>query len=494
MNALLLIACLAAAPAPDAPVPAADGPPVSVLFVLTDDHRHDHLGCAGHPVLKTPHIDALAARGVRFENAFVTTSICAASRATIFSGHYEISHRCTFGTPPLRPELVRDSYPAVLKRAGYRTGFAGKFGVKVPRGARGEMFDVYEPIDRTPYFRKQPDGAPRHTADLIGDAAERFIGSTPADRPFCLSLSFNAGHAEDRDLRDHYPYPETEAELYRTEKLPPIGPAPPGAFEALPDFLKESMNRDRWQWRWHSGFQRDRNLRDYYRLLSAADRNVGRAVAALERAGRLESTLVIVTGDNGYYMGSRGLAGKWSHFEESLRVPLVIAGPGVAAAPGVAGSLQEAGRDVRAVALNVDLPATMLDACGRPVPGHYQGRSLVPLLRGEDAPADWRADFLAEHRMNHDRIPKWQGVRGERWVYAKYYEQRERGAEGPFEFLHDLAADPLQLKNLATEPASADDLARMRARSEELGRRWRSGGETASGKSGKTTLPGEAPR
>ncbi|QDT18128.1 sulfatase family protein [Alienimonas californiensis] len=469
MTALLLTALLAAAPDAGGQGGNAGSPPVSVLFVLTDDHRHDHLGCAGHPVLKTPHIDALAARGVRFENAFVTTSICAASRATIFSGHYELSHGYTFGKPPLREELIRDSYPAVLKRAGYRTGFAGKFGVGVPRGSQAEMFDVYTPIDRSPYFRRQPDGTLRHTADLIGDAAERFVASTPADQPFCLSLSFNAGHAEDSDLRDHYPYPETEAELYRDEKLPSIGPAPPKAFDALPTFLQESMNRDRWQWRWHSNFQRERNTRDYYRLLSAADRNVGRAIAALQQAGRLEKTLVIVTGDNGYYMGSRGLAGKWSHFEESLRVPLVVAGPGVAAAPGIAGSEQEAGRDVAAIALNVDLPATMLDACGQSVPEHYQGRSLVPILKGE-TPADWRTDFLAEHRMNHPRIPKWQGVRGERWVYANYYEQSP-----PFEFLHDLSADPLQLKNLATDPAFADELDRLRNRSTELGRMLESG-------------------
>ncbi|MFH5803291.1 sulfatase [Alienimonas sp. DA493] len=479
MTPLLLAALLAAASADGAP-PEGDGgagdggsPPVSVLFVLTDDHRHDHLGCAGHPVLKTPHIDALAARGVRFENAFVTTSICAASRASIFSGHYELSHGHTFGKPPLREELVRDSYPAVLKRAGYRTGFAGKFGVGVARGAQAEMFDVYEPINRSPYFHKQPDGSLRHTADLIGDRAEEFIASTPSDQPFCLSLSFNAGHAEDRDLRDHFPYPETEADLYRNEKLPPIGPAPPQAFNRLPEFLQESMNRDRWQWRWHSNFQRERNTRDYYRLLSAADRNVGRAIAALEQAGRLENTLVIVTGDNGYYMGSRGLAGKWSHFEESLRVPLVVAGPGVNGAGGAGGGSgigeRGAGRVEDAVALNVDLPATMLDACGQPVPEHYQGRSLVPFLKGE-TPADWRTDFLAEHRMDHPRIPKWQGVRGERWVYANYYEQSP-----PYEFLHDLSADPLQLKNLATDPAFADQLGTMRARSAELERMRESG-------------------
>ena len=480
MTLPLLAACLFV-PADAGPAdagPAEGGRRPNVLFVLTDDHRHDHLGCAGHPVLQTPHLDALAARGVRFDRAFVTTSICAASRASIFTSHYEASHRYTFGTPPLRAELVRDSYPAVLKRAGYRTGFAGKFGVGVPRGAPAEMFDSFERIDRTPYFHKQPDGTLRHTADLIGDAAVRFLEDTPDLRPFCLSLSFNAGHAEDRDLRDHYPHPETEAALYRTEKLPPIGPAPPAAFGALPKFLQESMNRDRWQWRWHSGFQRERNTRDYYRLLSAADRNVGRVVAALEESGRLADTLVIVTGDNGYYLGSRGLAGKWSHFEESLRVPLILAGPGVHGAgenaPGAGG-----GRVSDAVALNVDLPATMLGACGVAVPGHYQGRSLGPILTGE-APADWRTDFFAEHRMDHPRIPKWKGVRGSRWVYANYYKQAP-----PFEFLHDLEADPTQLRNLAGDPAAAADLARMRERCAELERLWASGGAGLSGGTGE---------
>ena len=446
MTPLLLAALLAAGPAAG----GADRRP-DILFVLTDDHRGDHLGCAGHPVLKTPHIDALAARGVRFENAFVTTSICAASRATIFTGHYEASHRFTFGTPPIRSALVRDSYPALLKNAGYRTGFAGKFGVGLDGDPR-DWFDEFEKIDRSPYLHEQPDGSLRHTADLIGDMAERFIGSTPADVPLCLSLSFNAAHAEDRDLADHYPYPEAEADLYKTETLPPVGPAPPGAFDQLPEFLRNCMNRDRWQWRWHSGFQRERNTRDMYRLLTAADRNVGRAVAALEAAGRLENTLVIVTGDNGVYLGSRGLAGKWSHFTESMSVPLVIAGPGVT----------RRGEVEPALALNVDLPATMLAAAGVAVPAHYQGRSLGPLLRGA-APEDWRTDFFTEHRMVHDRIPKWAGVRGERFVYATYYEQ-----ELPFEFLHDRAADPTERRNLAADPAFAADLARLRDRAAGL--------------------------
>ena len=113
----------------------------NILYFLIDDQRNDTLGCAGHPILKTPVVDSLAAEGVRFENAFVTTSICAASRASIFTGLYERTHGFTFGTPPISAEPVSASYPALLRKAGYQTGFIGKFGVKVGKGARSEMFD-----------------------------------------------------------------------------------------------------------------------------------------------------------------------------------------------------------------------------------------------------------------------------------------------------------------------------------------------------------------
>ncbi|MGM0487729.1 MAG: sulfatase-like hydrolase/transferase, partial [Planctomycetota bacterium] len=139
----------------------ADQPP-NIIFFLSDDQRADFLGCAGHPIVKTPHIDNLAADGTRFENAFVTTSICAASRATLFTGLWERSHKYTFGTPPIDMAMIEASYPAVLKRAGYRTGFVGKFGVNAGEGGVEEMFDSFVPLGRNPYFKKQDEGSPRH--------------------------------------------------------------------------------------------------------------------------------------------------------------------------------------------------------------------------------------------------------------------------------------------------------------------------------------------
>ena len=185
---------------------AADKRP-NIIFFLTDDQRYDHMGCAGHPVLKTPTMDHLAAGGVRFTNAFVTTPICAASRASMFTGLHERTHKYTFFAVPLAKSLTDNSYPSLLRAAGYRTGFFGKFGVEVQPGVRQQMFDAYERIFRAPYLKKQPDGSLRHTTELIGDHAIDFLKAQSTDQPFCLSLSFNAPHAEDADKKTPYPCP-----------------------------------------------------------------------------------------------------------------------------------------------------------------------------------------------------------------------------------------------------------------------------------------------
>ncbi|NQT12518.1 MAG: sulfatase-like hydrolase/transferase, partial [Planctomycetes bacterium] len=189
---------------------SADDDRPNILFFLVDDQRNDTLGCAGHPILETPTVDRLAETGVRFANMFVTTSICAASRASIFTSLHERTHRFTFGTPPISELHTGASYPAVLRKHGYRTGFIGKFGVGVAGDGKSAMFDYFQPIGRNPYLKKQPDGTLRHESELAGDRAIEFLQSNPTDRPFCLSVSFNAVHAEDADKRPgigHYPWP-----------------------------------------------------------------------------------------------------------------------------------------------------------------------------------------------------------------------------------------------------------------------------------------------
>jgi arylsulfatase A-like enzyme len=424
----------------------------NVIFFLSDDQRADFLGCAGHPILKTPVIDGLAASGVRFENAFVTTSICAASRATIFTGLYERSHKYTFGTPPIAKELVDASYPVVLGKAGYRTGFVGKFGVGVVGGG-ANMFDWFVPLNRNPYFKKQPDGSLRHLTEIVGDRAIEFLRGCEEDEPFCLSVSFNAAHAEDSDKVNHYPWPKAEDGLYEDVAIPP--PLVSTDFwEKLPAFFHTSMHRDRWFWRWDTPEKYQRNVRAYYRMITGLDRVIGRVLSELEELGMTDNTVVIFSGDNGYYKGSRGFAGKWSHFEESLRVPLVVYDPRL--------PTDLRGRVLDQMALNVDIPATIVDVAGLEVPDLYQGHSLMPLVQGKE-PKDWRRDFFCEHLFDNVSIPKWEGVRGERYMYARYFENLPEG-----EFLHDLETDPQELENLASDPDDADALARMRRRCDEL--------------------------
>jgi len=437
---------------------APDGRRPNILFLLIDDQRNDTLGCAGHPILKTPVVDGLAARGVRFTNAFVTTSICAASRASIFTGLHERTHRFTFGTPPIRQDHLDASYPSLLRKAGYRTGFIGKFGVKVPKGATGRMFDVFRPHGRNPYHHKQPDGSTRHETEVACDRAVEFLRAHPADKPFCLSVSFNAVHAEDGDKRPgvgHYPWPKAVDGMYEDVNVPAPRLGEPEVYDSQPEFLKKSLNRQRFFWRWDTPEKYQTNIRAYFRMISGVDRGIGRVLAELERRGLADNTVVIYTGDNGYYMGQRGFAGKWSHYEESLRVPLIVHDPRL--------PKQRRGTTNEATALNIDIPATMLELAGVSVPDHYAGRSVVGLMKGR-TPPDWRRDFFCEHLMDTGtRIPKWEGVRGERYVYARYFQQ-----EPVYEFLHDLKRDPDQLRNLASDPAHAAVLARMRARCDKL--------------------------
>jgi arylsulfatase A-like enzyme len=192
-------------------------------------------------------------------------------------------------------------------------------------------------------------------------------------------------------------------------------------------------------------------MKAYLRMISGIDHVVGRVHDKLKKLGIDNNTIIIFTGDNGYYAARREFAGKWSHYEESLRVPLVIYDP----------RKPQKHLVVHQIALNIDLPATMLDLAGLSVPKSYQGKSLSPLLKGKSQ--KWREDSFHEHLMNYSKIPKWEGVRNERYVYANYFQQ-----DPPYEFLHDLKKDPHQLKNFVDHPEYKEILVKLRKRSTQL--------------------------
>jgi arylsulfatase A-like enzyme len=182
----------------------------------------------------------------------------------------------------------------------------------------------------SPFFKEQPDGTKRHETQILGDWGINFLSEQPKDKPFCLQISFNATHAEDNDRRPgigHFPWPKVTDGMYEDETMPLPPLNDPGIYQSQPHFLKKSLNRQRYFWRWDTPEKYQTNMRAYFRMISGIDHVVGRLVAELKKQGLAENTVIIYTADNGYYLGDRGFAGKWTHYQESLRVPLVVYDP-----------------------------------------------------------------------------------------------------------------------------------------------------------------------
>ena len=429
----------------DTPEPS---PPNMILFV-TDDQRHDALGCTGNPIIHTPAMDDLATCGIRFEQAFVTTPICAASRASIFTGLYERAHGYTFTKPPLSSTFIDSSYPALLRRSGYHTGFVGKYGVNVEEGVTSAMFDRFHST-AYPYF-KEVDGHKRHLTDIHGDFALAFLRERPIGRPFCLSLSFWAPHAEDGSTQQYF-WPDACGELYRDVVIPPPPTSEPDFFEALPDFLKNSLNRVRWFWRFDTPEKYQTMVKGYYRMISGIDRVIARLREELVRQGIEHDTVIMLISDNGYFLGERGFAGKWLMHEPSIRVPLIVYDPRLPQA--------HRGRIITEPALNVDLAPTLLDMAMLPVPKEMQGRSFAPLMRGQNQ--HLRSEVFCEHLWDNPQIPQTEGLRTNGWKYIRYLKHPE------YEELYNLINDPDESRNLASEPGQSLRLQSMRRRCQEL--------------------------
>jgi arylsulfatase A-like enzyme len=431
--------------------PAAVQP--NIVFFFTDDQTTSTLGCYGNEIVQTPNIDSLARRGVRFENAFVSQSICWVSRTTILTGLVGRTYGTSDNPDQARPDAVEVLYSDILRDHGYRTGYFGKWHAKMPKGYQPrDHFDEFEAISRNPYYIRQPDGSLRHETELIVDRGIEFVQNQPKDKPFALNLWFNACHAEDGDRRPgigHFPWPRAVDGMYEDVEIEQPRLNDPAIFDAQPDFLKTTINRERYFWRWNTDQKYQTNMRAYLRMVSGIDGAVGRFMKALEEAGFADNTIIVYSADNGYHMGNRGFAGKWSHYEESLRVPLIVADPRVPQA--------QRGKVTKALALNLDLPATFLDWAGVAVPERYQGRSLKPVVAA-GKPADWRTETYHEHFAVRNRIPAFEGLRNEQFKYVRYFDH------GNHEFLHNLKVDPDELVNLAADPQHADTLQAMRER------------------------------
>ena len=424
---------------------------MNVVVLLADDWRHDTLGCAGHPVLKTPHLDALTKDGHRFTRACVTTSICGVSRASLLTGQWMSRHGneafLMFKTP------WAETYPGLLRDNGYWVGHVGKWH----NGAFPiERFDYGRSYAGT-HWIKRPGAEPVHVTQLNETDALEFLQKRPQDKPFCLTVAFFAAHAEDNNPKQYLPQPGSMA-LYANDTIPIPALATDEAFKRLPPFLQLPANegRKRWAWRFDEPEKYQTMMKNYYRLCTEVDATCGRVIAELKKQGVLDNTLVIFTGDNGYFHGERGLADKWYPYEESIRVPLVVHDPRMPAAAK--------GKTNGDFVLNVDLAPTILAGANVAAPKTMQGRDFAPLYTdAKNLDPPWRDEFFYEHAIigNKERIPASRALVRHDAKYIFWPDFK-------YEELFDLKADPQEQKNLIADPAREKQLAEMKGRFEKL--------------------------
>jgi arylsulfatase A-like enzyme len=410
----------------------------NIIFILTDDQRWDALGYAGNEIIQTPEMDKLASEGTYFKHALVTTPICSASRASILSGVHERTHKYTFRTGPIRSEYMNNAYPLLLRQAGYYTGFYGKFGVNYP--GKEEMFDAMEDYDRANqfkdyrgYYYKTIDNDTVHLTRYTGEKALEFIEQAPEGRPFCLSLSFSAPHAHD-GAKEQYFWQEAPGKLYRKDVMPGPALAEDQYFDQLPKPVQKGFNRVRWTWRYDTPEKYQHSVKGYYRMIKGIDLEIEKIRKKLRQKGLEQNTVIVLMGDNGYFLGERQLAGKWLMYDNSIRVPLIIYDPRVGQP-----------REIKDMALNLDVPATILDLAGIPRPKAFQGKSLLPLVEGLQESLD-RDTVLIEHLWEFQHIPPSEGVRTNEWKFLRYVNDKSSRE------LYNLTADPSEINNLAGRP------------------------------------------
>ncbi|WP_347838244.1 sulfatase-like hydrolase/transferase [uncultured Draconibacterium sp.] len=430
----------------------------NIIFILTDDQRWSALGYAGNKYATTPEMDKLAASGAYFKNSVVTTPICSASRSSIFTGLHERTHKYTFQTGNIRSEYMEVAYPKMLKDAGYYTGFFGKYGVKYPKKA--EHFDVFEDYDRNNrykdyrgYYYKTLGEDTVHLTRYTGQKALDFLDDVPSDKPFSLSLCFSAPHAHDGAPLQYF-WQEESDKLYQDMDMPEPDLADDKYFNALPKIVRDGFNRVRWFWKNDTPEKYQRSTKGYYRMIYGVDLEITKIRKKLEEKGIADNTVIILLGDNGFFLGERQISGKWLMYDNSIRTPLIIYDPRV-----------NKHLDIEELASNIDVPATILDYAGVEIPETYQGKSLVNVVSGKEKSIG-RDAVLVEHLWEFENIPPSEGVRTKEWKYLRYINDKS------LEELYNLKDDPKETNNLAKNPKYKDVLLELRAKNDELGKRY----------------------
>ncbi|MFM8578630.1 MAG: sulfatase [Planctomycetaceae bacterium] len=426
----------------------------NVLFILCDDLRPDALGCYGSNHVKTPRIDRLAAEGVRFANAFCTTSLCSPSRASILTGLYAHAHGVRNNFTELPSALPH--WPARLREQGYATAYVGKwhmgenndeprpgFDTFITHKGQGSYFDNEWNVNGE--RREAPAG---YYTSVVTDYCLEWLRNRPRGRPWALCVGQKAPHS--------FYFPEKKYEHVFDDIRVPY---PRSAFllDGKPEWIRQRLPTwhgiygPLFEWRKEFPDSRPEAVKDFERMVHAywgtvlsVDDSVGRLIEFLEETGQDDDTIVLFMGDNGLLEGEHGMVDKRTMHEPSIRIPMVVRGPGI-----------PRGHVETRQVLTEDVAPSLLAACNAPPLERIHGRSWLGIVNGEST--DWRTEWLYEYDYERQfpYTPNVRGVRTDRWKFTRY-PHGDGGPDRHLAELYDLKQDPQELVNLAVDPHHAD--------------------------------------
>jgi arylsulfatase A-like enzyme len=480
----------------------------NLIFILTDDQRWDSLGLTGNPVVKTPHLDRLAAEGTFFAQATVNSAICTPSRACYFLGQYERKHGVNFNSgTALTAAAWEKSYPVLLRHAGYFTGYLGKNHVPVgPRGYDSGIIEqsydfwyagngmlTFYPKRRHPIFN---DATSETQVEVLAEGVASFLDRRPAGKPFCLTIAFNLPHNAGTSSMEMRP---TDPELYRTTYRDQLLTQPiPKTYLAKADIRAPKLPADLLftQFRQKSydyvnteADVRERQIREY-QTITGIDRLVGALRQRLAELNLTGNTVILFSSDHGITHGEFGLGGKALNYESCLRVPMIVMDPRVTSAAR--------GQRSNVLVQSIDFAPTLLDLAGVAKPESMQGESFRAAVEGRSFQGR-RYAFSENLWSTYFGNPRCESVRSAEWKYIRYFATDRslfggvageaeggavsdaiaatyetwlsasvRGEKPVYEELFHLSVDPDETTNLAADPRRAKILGELRAECQRM--------------------------
>ncbi len=424
----------------------------NVVFILTDDQRWDTMSCAGHPFLKTPALDRIAAEGAMFENMFVTTSLCSPSRASFLSGLYAHTHGVVNNFTDYPSEMT--SFPMRLQQEGYETSYIGKWHMGEKDDSARPGFDYWvshkgqgKYFDNTFNINGKREVKKGYYTTRITDMAVDWIKGERT-KPFVMILGHKAAHT---------PFTPEPKYAKMFDDVDVKYPDSAFALKGKPEWVSQRIDT------WHGiygpiyGFRKKfpdtrpesvkefaHFVRSYTATIKSIDDSVARVYAALKETGQLDNTVLIFAGDNGMFLGEHGMTDKRTMHEESIRVPMLVRYP----------KMINGGTKVPQMVLNIDLAPSVLEMCDATALKKVHGMSWAGLLSGKST--QWRKAWYYEY--NYEKqfpyTPNVRGVRTDRWKYV-HYPHGDGGPDRHKSELYDLKNDPGELKNLIDDPVHA---------------------------------------